>query len=230
NATARLGRGSAGQVLTSDGTDIAWATPSGTSHDAVTLGTANGLSLSTQQLSLGLASSGSTGALSSTDWNTFNGKFGNVLTTTGDIIYSSSGTTGARLGVGSSGQVLTVDGGLPSWKTPSTGFYRIITDSVFNSSSTAYTMYQLSSSNASYIGMAAIEITTTSNAHYGYVYMIVSGAYNGGSCQTNYTLLVNNPGSGVSVDASLIGNYVTANIYNSSGTTKKFRLMIMPYF
>lgn len=27
NATARLGRGSAGQVLTSDGTDIAWATP-----------------------------------------------------------------------------------------------------------------------------------------------------------------------------------------------------------
>lgn len=27
NATARLGRGSSGQVLTSDGTDIAWATP-----------------------------------------------------------------------------------------------------------------------------------------------------------------------------------------------------------
>jgi hypothetical protein len=31
--------------------------------------------LSTQQLSLGLASSGVTGALSGTDWNTFNGKF-----------------------------------------------------------------------------------------------------------------------------------------------------------
>ena len=44
-------------------------------HNPVTLGTANGLSLSTQKLSLGLASSGVTGALSGTDWNTFNGKF-----------------------------------------------------------------------------------------------------------------------------------------------------------
>ena len=43
-------------------------------HNPVTLGTANGLSLSTQKLSLGLASSGVTGALSGTDWNTFNGK------------------------------------------------------------------------------------------------------------------------------------------------------------
>ena len=44
-------------------------------HNPVTLGAANGLSLSNQQLSLGLASSGVTGALSGTDWNTFNGKF-----------------------------------------------------------------------------------------------------------------------------------------------------------
>ena len=43
-------------------------------HAAVTLGTANGLSLSTQALSLGLASGSATGALSSTDWNTFNNK------------------------------------------------------------------------------------------------------------------------------------------------------------
>jgi len=43
-------------------------------HDAVTIGTANGLSLSTQVLSLGLASSSANGALSSTDWTTFNGK------------------------------------------------------------------------------------------------------------------------------------------------------------
>jgi hypothetical protein len=43
-------------------------------HPAVTIGTANGLSLATQALSLGLASSGVTGALSGTDWDTFNGK------------------------------------------------------------------------------------------------------------------------------------------------------------
>ena len=47
---------------------------SGTNTGNVTLGTANGLSLSTQQLSLGLASAGVTGALSGTDWSTFNSK------------------------------------------------------------------------------------------------------------------------------------------------------------
>lgn len=43
-------------------------------HNAVTLGTANGLSLSTQVLSLAAASTSATGALTSTDWNTFNNK------------------------------------------------------------------------------------------------------------------------------------------------------------
>ena len=44
-------------------------------HNPVTLGTpANGLSLAGQQLSLGLASSGVTGALSGADWNTFDAK------------------------------------------------------------------------------------------------------------------------------------------------------------
>jgi hypothetical protein len=45
-----------------------------TSHSPVTIGTANGLSLATQTLSLALASTSTTGALSSTDWNTFNNK------------------------------------------------------------------------------------------------------------------------------------------------------------
>lgn len=49
----------------------------------------------------------------------------NVLTTTGDIIYSSSGTTAARLGIGSTGQILTVAGGVPSWaaNTATSGTY-----------------------------------------------------------------------------------------------------------
>jgi hypothetical protein len=47
---------------------------SGTNSGDVTLGTANGLTLIAQVLSLGLASTSTTGALSSTDWNTFNNK------------------------------------------------------------------------------------------------------------------------------------------------------------
>jgi len=45
----------------------------------------------------------------------------NPMTTTGDTIYSSSGSTPARLGIGSTGQVLTVAAGVPSWATPAGG-------------------------------------------------------------------------------------------------------------
>ena len=45
----------------------------------------------------------------------------NPMTTTGDTIYSSSGSTPARLGIGTTGQVLTVAGGVPSWATPTSG-------------------------------------------------------------------------------------------------------------
>jgi len=45
----------------------------------------------------------------------------NPMTTTGDTIYSSSGSTPARLGIGSTGQVLTVAGGVPTWATPAAG-------------------------------------------------------------------------------------------------------------
>ena len=42
----------------------------------------------------------------------------NPMTTTGDTIYSSSGSTPARLAIGSTGDVLTVAGGVPSWAAP----------------------------------------------------------------------------------------------------------------
>ena len=45
----------------------------------------------------------------------------NPMTTTGDIIYSSSGSTPARLGIGTAGQVLNVASGLPAWATPASG-------------------------------------------------------------------------------------------------------------
>ena len=51
-------------------------------HDAVSLGTPNGLGLVGQAISLGLASSSTNGALSSTDWNTFNNKTSNLGTVT----------------------------------------------------------------------------------------------------------------------------------------------------
>jgi len=45
----------------------------------------------------------------------------NPMTTVGDMIYEGSGPTAVRLPIGSSNQVLTVVGGIPSWQTPSSG-------------------------------------------------------------------------------------------------------------
>jgi hypothetical protein len=55
--------------------------------------------------------------VSATYQSTVSGKLTNPLTTTGDIVYSSSGTTGARLAIGSTNQVLQVVAGIPSWQT-----------------------------------------------------------------------------------------------------------------
>ena len=55
-----------------------------------------------------------------------------TLSTTGDIYYASGANTPARLGIGSTGNVLTVAGGVPTWAapaTPSSGFNLISTTS-----------------------------------------------------------------------------------------------------
>ena len=110
---------------------------SGSNSGDVTLGTANGLSLAGQVLSLQAATTSLTGALTSTDWNTFNGKLGTALANgsifigsaggvatanavTGDVTISNSGVTaiGAtkvtasmlNSGAASNGQVATANG------------------------------------------------------------------------------------------------------------------------
>ena len=44
-----------------------------------------------------------------------------TLTTAGDIAYASAAGTPARLGIGSSAQVLTVSGGIPAWAAVAAG-------------------------------------------------------------------------------------------------------------
>jgi hypothetical protein len=69
-------------------------------------------------------------------WGTDSAGMTNPMTTTGDTIYSSSGSTPARLGIGTTGQVLTVAGGVPSWATPAAGGGGKILQVVFASTAT----------------------------------------------------------------------------------------------
>ena len=59
----------------------------------------------------------------------------NPMTTTGDMIYSSSGSTPARLGIGSTGQVVTVTGGVPTWATPSSGGMTLLSTTTLSGAS-----------------------------------------------------------------------------------------------
>lgn len=88
----------------------------------------------------------------------------NPMTTTGDIIYSSSGSTPARLGIGSTNKVLTVISGLPSWQTPTTllqGTYvpTITNTTNVSSSSNISVRYRIQGSQVIIIGTISVTAT-----------------------------------------------------------------------
>jgi hypothetical protein len=95
--------GTSGKIIQNSGITIAdgaSGTLSGTNSGDVTIGTANGLSLAGQALSLAAADGSTTGALTSADWNTFNSKqvAGNYITElTGDVTASGPGSAAATL-------------------------------------------------------------------------------------------------------------------------------------
>lgn len=95
--------GTSGKIIQNSGITIAdgaSGTLSGTNSGDVTIGTANGLSLAGQALSLGTASASTTGALTAADWQDFDSKqdAGNYITAlTGDVTASGPGSAAATL-------------------------------------------------------------------------------------------------------------------------------------
>jgi hypothetical protein len=85
----------------------------------------------------------------------------NPMTTTADIIYSSSGSTPARLGIGSAGDLLTVDGsGVPTWSAPaSAGALTLITTAT--ASGTATTLSIDSCFSATYTSYLILSVMKT---------------------------------------------------------------------
>lgn len=58
-----------------------------------------------------------------------------LTTTTGDLIYAASANTPARLGIGSTGQVLSVSGGIPAWATVAAGSMTLLSTTALSGSS-----------------------------------------------------------------------------------------------
>ena len=86
--------------------------------------------------------------------------FTNPMTTTADLIYSSSGSTPARLGIGTAGQVLQVNSGAtaPEWAASAGGGFTYtsyspsFTNLTVGNGSWAYAVYAQSGKMVHYIG------------------------------------------------------------------------------
>jgi hypothetical protein len=132
----------------------------------------------------------------------------NPMTTTGDSIYSSSGSTPARLGIGSAGQVLTVASGLPSWATPSAGI-----------SSPNFTL--LNASGTALSGSSTVTVTFTAQD---YLFVRVENASNA-SASTQFNMRFNSNTGTNYYNSRLIfqggsgGVFVPINVFSTTDTS-----------
>ena len=174
-------------------------------------------------------------------WGADSAGMTNPMTTTGDTIYSSSGSTPARLGIGTTGQVLTVSGGLPAWATPASGSMTLLSTGTLTGSAVALTSISqsykalrlvLQSYSLSNSDQAVLRLNNDSSTSYsqgGFYSGTTSGDYNqtgtiiklnatnASSGQTNHSAVVDFPNYAQIDTVKLIT--LNSGYYNSTNTT-----------
>ena len=152
----------------------------------------------------------------------------NPMTTTGDIIYSSSGSTPARLGIGTTGQVVTVASGLPAWATPAGGgkVLQVVSGTTSASASNSTTTYADTGLTATITPSAASSKVlvlvsqqgvrkSDGNSGNGLIFQLLRGATALMDARTNYTataLFLDGSWSAVWLDSP---NTTSATIYKT---------------
>jgi len=102
----------------------------------------------------------------------------NPMTTTGDTIYSSSGSTPARLGIGSTGNVLTVSGGVPVWSAPASGGgMTLLSTTTLSGASTT-----ISSIDQTYNNLQIVVSGVTNNTNNRYFRVAPNSSFNSSYC------------------------------------------------
>jgi hypothetical protein len=102
-----------------------------------------------------------------------------TLTTTGDIYYASSANTPARLGIGSTGNVLTVASGIPSWAAPAGGkVLQVVQTTKLNTFSTNSTSF-------TDITDLSVSITPASASNKVLVFAFTNGSTTGSTAMIN---------------------------------------------
>jgi len=126
-----------------------------------------------------------------------------LTTTTGDIIYASAANTPARLGIGSSAQILTVASGIPSWSLggmtliSTTSFSGATTANVDNLFSSTYTSYKVLLSRWNTSGNTCIfKLRYGSNTQSTNYYGVATGINSNGTSQSTLSSAATGFGAG----------------------------------
>jgi hypothetical protein len=127
-----------------------------------------------------------------------------LVTTTGDLIYASSANTPARLGIGSTDQVLKVSGGLPVWGAASApafvgcSLYSTTAQTISNATATAITF------NSEHFDTDAFHSTSTNTSRItiptgkgGYYLFLAFAEWSSSADGRRYFLLKKNGSGGV---------------------------------
>ena len=209
---ADLKGGTTGQILskaTNTDMDFVWTNAAPGDITGVTAGT-------------GITGGGTSGTVTVTN------DMATTITTSGDLISGTGSGTYTRRGIGSTGQVLTVSGGVPAWTTPSSGSMTLLQTFTFDNTVTNYTYSSIPSTytNLLVIG-SGIQFAGTA-AESGPINIVINGDtgsnYNGQQIRANPTLSQNS-GNGAAFDIGIVG----ANTTDSSIRFGQFALTIYGY-
>jgi hypothetical protein len=138
--------------------------------------------------------------------------------TTGDILYASNSSTLAKLAIGSAGQVLKVNSGLPSWQADSNsgGTVTSITNAADSGTGSAITTsgtftYAGGTNITTSVSGTTVTINTSATTNTGTVTSIATGnGISGGTITTSGTLTVsggdglNQTSTGLEVDGTVV--------------------------
>jgi hypothetical protein len=134
--------------------DLGGSTVSNAVWQGTTIATGYGGTGLTSFTSGGALYATSTSSLTSGTLPTTSGGTGLATYTTGDVIYASATNTLAKVGIGSTGQVLTVAGGIPTWAAAASGV------TITNDTSTATALYPTFTSATSG-SVSGLNVTST---------------------------------------------------------------------